>query len=179
MALFNTNQRHAAFACRRVHTNVVIHDGDAVVCPKGRRAEVRTPERRWPRPFDERRLGLLVFRPIGVAAATQIAPMVGGRPVSPRPRADARLRPGPPRWAARAIGTATSRAGRVAHLDVAAAARHLGLELAAGTPRRAEDLGQCRTLSYPPPHDNKPTLSPHDLRSTGWTQAAHPTPQWL
>ena len=85
MALFNTNQSHAEVVRRRVHENVVTHDRDAVTGPKGRRAEVYPPERRWPRPLDERRLGLLVFRPVGVVAAAPVTPMVGGRPVSPRP----------------------------------------------------------------------------------------------
>jgi len=94
--------------------------------------------------------------------------MVGGRPVSPQPRADARLQPGSPRWAARAIGTATSRAGRVGHLDVAAAARHLGLDRAAGTPRRAEDLGQRCALSPP-----LKTTSPRSHRTTQGQPAGH------
>jgi len=91
MALFNSNQGHAAVVRRPVHEHVVTHDRDAVTGPKGRRAKVRPPERRWTRPLDERRHGLLVVRPIGVVAASYVAPMVGGRPVPPRPRSDARL----------------------------------------------------------------------------------------
>ena len=91
MALLNTNQSHAAVVRRRVHEDVFTHDRDAVTGPKGRRAKIRPPDGRWPRPLHERRLGLLVFRPVRVVAAAHVAPIVGGRPVAPRPRADARL----------------------------------------------------------------------------------------
>jgi len=91
MALFNTNQSHAAVVRRRVHEHVVTHDRDAVKSPKGKRAPVRPPKERWPRPLDERRLSLLVVRPIGVVASVHVSPIVGGRLVAPRPRADDRL----------------------------------------------------------------------------------------
>jgi len=44
MAMFDTNQRHAAVVGRRVYQVVVAHDGDTVSRPKGRRAEVCTPK---------------------------------------------------------------------------------------------------------------------------------------
>ena len=68
------------------------------------------------------------------AAVAHVEAIVGRRPVPRRPRVTARNRPGPPSWAFRAIGTAACRAGRVGHLDVAAA-RHLGLVFAVYPPR--------------------------------------------
>jgi len=165
MALFNTSQGQAAVVGRRVHQGVVTHDGDAVSGPKGRRAEVRARKGRRPRHLDEWQLGRLVFRPVGIvrgeAADAHVAAIVGRRPVLPRTQFNARLRPRSPRWPPRAIETATGRAGRVGHLDVATAARHLGLVLAVGTPRRAADPGQ----RHAPPTHKPNTPPPPDLGS--------------
>ena len=62
VALFNTNLSHAAVVRRRVNEDIVAHDWDTVAGPKGRRAEIRPPDGRRPRPLDERRLSPLVIR---------------------------------------------------------------------------------------------------------------------
>jgi len=81
MAYFDKNQRHAAVVGRCVHEDVVAHDGNAISGPKGRREKLRPPKRRRPRPLDQRQLGRLVFRLVGVvcgkAAAAHTKTTVG------------------------------------------------------------------------------------------------------
>jgi len=80
---FQTIKCHSAVVCRRVHESVVVHDGDDLSSHKGRRAEVFPPDGLKPRPIEERKLGAMVLRIVGIPrmdiAAAHVAAIVGSR----------------------------------------------------------------------------------------------------